>query len=183
MLETSNGAQTAGHEDVIERMGDLHDVAAPPVSVEEARGLALEHYGLDVNVLPLVGERDRNFHLRAAGGGDEGSKFSSASRWRRRIRPESHSPRGRPRRQRLSRSHAPSCRGRGPATADAARRPFQGQFSSGAMAKAGTASSLGSLPDISRWNAAISGGKKRHTKAESRHVSGAARPGFTGLPA
>ena len=68
MLETSSGAQTASPEDLIERMGDLHDVAAPPVSVEEAKVLALEHYGLDVNVLPLVGERDRNFHLRAAGG-------------------------------------------------------------------------------------------------------------------
>jgi len=67
MLEKSNGAATASQEDMIERMGDLHDVAAPPVSADEVKALALVHYGLDVSVQPLGGERDRNFHLRAAG--------------------------------------------------------------------------------------------------------------------
>jgi len=67
MLEKSNGAATASQEDMIDRMGDLHDVAAPPVSADEVKALALVHYGLDVSVQPLGGERDRNFRLRAAG--------------------------------------------------------------------------------------------------------------------
>lgn len=48
----------------LEKLGELLEVAAPPVSDAEAEDLAREHFGLDVAVEPLVGERDRNFHLR-----------------------------------------------------------------------------------------------------------------------
>ncbi|MBN8941264.1 MAG: phosphotransferase [Rhizobiales bacterium] len=48
---------------VAEQLGELLDVAAPAVSVEQARSLARDHFGLDVTVRPLTGERDRNFHL------------------------------------------------------------------------------------------------------------------------
>ncbi|CAM5763485.1 homoserine kinase [Labrys miyagiensis] len=43
---------------------------APPVSEEKARRIAREHYGLAVMAKPLIGERDSNFHLKAADGQD-----------------------------------------------------------------------------------------------------------------
>jgi len=71
MLEKSVETGTLPQLAEVERMGDLHDVASPPVSAEEAGALASEHYGLNVHVQALVGERDRNFHLRA----DDGREF------------------------------------------------------------------------------------------------------------
>lgn len=52
----------------LEKLGELLEVAAPPVSDAEAQELARVHFGLDVVVEPLVGERDRNFHLRHSNG-------------------------------------------------------------------------------------------------------------------
>jgi 4-aminobutyrate aminotransferase-like enzyme/Ser/Thr protein kinase RdoA (MazF antagonist) len=40
----------------------------PVVTIAEAERIARESYGLAVSVAPLSGERDRNFHLRAADG-------------------------------------------------------------------------------------------------------------------
>src|ERR1700709_1780641 len=59
---TVSGAADGGA--MLEQLGELLEVAAPPVSNEEAAQLARVHFGLDVSVEPLVGERDRNFHLR-----------------------------------------------------------------------------------------------------------------------
>lgn len=52
----------------LEKLGELLEIAAPPVSGDEAEELARIHFDLDVMAEPLVGERDRNFHLRASDG-------------------------------------------------------------------------------------------------------------------
>lgn len=63
--ELNSSVRNDGHAGAtIEQLGELLEVAAPPVSNEEAAELARVHFGLDVSVEPLVGERDRNFHLR-----------------------------------------------------------------------------------------------------------------------
>lgn len=54
----------------LEKLGELLEVAAPPVSDIEAQDLARVHFELDVTVEPLVGERDRNFHLRDGNGSE-----------------------------------------------------------------------------------------------------------------
>jgi len=48
--------------------GGALDIAAPPVSIEDAKRLAREYFGLDAKVQPLDGERDRNFHLHDKSG-------------------------------------------------------------------------------------------------------------------
>jgi hydroxylysine kinase len=55
-------------EPTLEKLGELLEIAAPAVSNAEAEELARVHFGLDVIVEPLVGERDRNFHLRDGDG-------------------------------------------------------------------------------------------------------------------
>lgn len=47
-----------------QKIGSLLATAAPTFSVEEARALARDVFGLDAVVSELSGERDRNFHLR-----------------------------------------------------------------------------------------------------------------------
>ncbi|MEJ1978062.1 MAG: hypothetical protein WDN49_20060 [Acetobacteraceae bacterium] len=49
-------------------LGALLDVAAPPVSLDEAQFLARTYFGLAATARPLTGERDRNFHLQDAAG-------------------------------------------------------------------------------------------------------------------
>ena len=55
-------------------------IATPPpaLSKEQASELALEHYGLDVGAEPLVSERDQNFLLRSASGGQWVLKIANA---------------------------------------------------------------------------------------------------------
>jgi hydroxylysine kinase len=48
---------------LMQQLGELLDVAAPPVTVAEVEALALAEFGLDGRATPLTGERDRNFHL------------------------------------------------------------------------------------------------------------------------
>ncbi len=48
----------------IESLGALLDVAAPPVSVEVAEGVARDCFGVVGTARLLTGERDHNFHLR-----------------------------------------------------------------------------------------------------------------------
>lgn len=59
-----SGMQTS----VIESLGAVLDLIAPPVSKNEARELASTHFGMDGVVRGLAGERDRNFHLRDSAG-------------------------------------------------------------------------------------------------------------------
>ena len=47
----------------MQQLGELLDVAAPPVTVADAEALAQAEFGLEVRGVPLTGERDRNFHL------------------------------------------------------------------------------------------------------------------------
>lgn len=54
--------------DLVGQFGELLDVAAPPVSIDDAKALAREHFGLDATVKPLGGERDHNFHLQDQSG-------------------------------------------------------------------------------------------------------------------
>lgn len=44
-------------------LGATLELAAPPVSIEEARMLAADHFGVHGTVEPLGGERDRNFRV------------------------------------------------------------------------------------------------------------------------
>jgi hydroxylysine kinase len=56
---------------VAEQLGELLDVAAPLVSVDQARELGRTFFGLEaVAIRPLTGERDRNFHLTDAAGAE-----------------------------------------------------------------------------------------------------------------
>ncbi|MEH2482075.1 hydroxylysine kinase [Nitrobacteraceae bacterium AZCC 2146] len=49
---------------LIEQLGELLDVAAPPAAIEDIEKLALAHFGIDARAVALTGERDRNFHLQ-----------------------------------------------------------------------------------------------------------------------
>jgi Ser/Thr protein kinase RdoA (MazF antagonist) len=72
--EQTTTSPVSGNADggaTLEQLGELLEVANPPVSNEEAAELARVHFGLDVSAEPLVGERDRNFHLRDG----EGKEF------------------------------------------------------------------------------------------------------------
>lgn len=60
-------------------LGALFDTPAPAVSPDEARALALEVFGIDAMATPLDGERDRNFRLRTAAGGDHVLKISNVA--------------------------------------------------------------------------------------------------------
>jgi len=54
--------------DITDGLGAVLDAPVPPVSAAQAAALARDHFGLDAQVTPLTGERDRNFHLAAADG-------------------------------------------------------------------------------------------------------------------
>ncbi len=60
-------------------LGALFDTPAPTVSTDEASILALEIFGIDATATPLDGERDRNFRLRSAAGGDHVLKISNVA--------------------------------------------------------------------------------------------------------
>jgi Ser/Thr protein kinase RdoA (MazF antagonist) len=47
-----------------EQLGELLDVAAPPVAIAEVEALAQAEFGLNVRAALLTGERDLNFRLR-----------------------------------------------------------------------------------------------------------------------
>lgn len=53
-----------------DHLGSVLDAPVPPVSITEATELARRHFGLAAVATPLTGERDRNFHLRTADGGE-----------------------------------------------------------------------------------------------------------------
>lgn len=56
-------------------LGALLDVAAPPVSVDEAEAVALSRFGVAGTARLLTGERDHNFQLMAADGREFVLKF------------------------------------------------------------------------------------------------------------
>jgi Ser/Thr protein kinase RdoA (MazF antagonist) len=51
---------------LVEQLGELLDVAAPPASIAEVEALAQAAFGLGVRAAALTGERDLNFRLRDA---------------------------------------------------------------------------------------------------------------------
>ena len=53
--------------------------AAPPFSERDAVAIASRHYGLSASAKELVSERDRNFHLVAADGGEFVLKIASSA--------------------------------------------------------------------------------------------------------
>lgn len=53
-----------------DELGAVLDAAPPAVTEAEVAALAQARFGLAVAVRPLTGERDRNFHLRAADGAE-----------------------------------------------------------------------------------------------------------------
>ncbi|PHK96693.1 hypothetical protein CR162_01940 [Pseudoroseomonas rhizosphaerae] len=62
---TEHQGEVSGDE-----LGAVLDAAPPAVTEVEVAALARERFGLEAAVRPLTGERDRNFHLRAADGAE-----------------------------------------------------------------------------------------------------------------
>ena len=54
---------------MIDALGELLNVAAPPATIAEVETLARAEFGIDARATPLGGERDRNFHLQDRDGG------------------------------------------------------------------------------------------------------------------
>jgi Ser/Thr protein kinase RdoA (MazF antagonist) len=60
-----------GAATVPDALGDILEVASPPVSTEDIESLARAAFGIHADASALGGERDRNFHLKA----DDGRAF------------------------------------------------------------------------------------------------------------
>lgn len=58
---------------------DVMSIRAPAVTPAEAEAVARRHWGLAATAVPLAGERDSNFRLRAADGRDYVLKFANAA--------------------------------------------------------------------------------------------------------
>ena len=59
------------------RLFDVMAALPPDISVDEAEAIARERWGIQAVAQPLSGERDRNFHLRAADGREFVLKFAN----------------------------------------------------------------------------------------------------------